>query len=61
LLCPSILNAKRGIQILKEYFMNEEYGHMNITLNPNNGGLEQLVTNFNRDLFCSSSKPPTTC
>ena len=34
LLCPSILNAKRGIQILKEHFMNEEYGTHEYYLEP---------------------------
>ena len=34
---------------------------LKITLKPRRGGLEQLVTNFRRDLFCSSLSPSTTC
>ena len=58
---PAFWIQKGGSRSWEIILCMKKMRQINITLNPNNGGLEQLVTNFSKDLFCSSSKPETTC
>ena len=54
-------NMSRLQKMKRSPWMYFNCSAMILTLNPNKGGLEQLVTNFNNFRFCSSVKPRTTC